>query len=560
MPSFQNTSLPRKKAGSGALAVKEMGGELNAQCPKPIPFSSHIWRMVGCAAALAIAFALYARSEKKIDRSHELRHRSFLLADELRQSSDDLTRMVRTYVITGDPIHKQHYQDILDIRDGKKPRPEAYARIYWDLVLKGGQTPRPDSKQSIPLLELMRQAGFTEEEFQRLGKAKANSDGLTILEFEAMKLVGSGGPEAEANRAKASRMLHDANYHQAKAAIMKPIDEFDVLMDERTLAAVQAAGKTSTIFRYVFVAFGLGLMFALWRLYAALSDTLGGSVDEVYAQIARIGSGDFSATIRVKAGRQNSVLAWLSEMQAKLNRSTQESKQAEAARDRLAIIIESTTDLVGVTDAAGNHLYLNRAGRNLLGVGLDEDITKTNSADFVPSPASHRSVTEGIPTAARLGIWSGEIVLLNRSGQEFPVSQVILAHKTAQGEVESFSTIMRDITARKRAEQRIADELNYSHTMLEASPLGIITYTAEGAAVSVNPAAAQVVGATVPQLGAQNFRSLESWKRSGMFEAADHALKTSQPQDLEAHFVTSFGKSVWLSCRFVPFRHKDRGH
>jgi signal transduction histidine kinase len=286
--------------------------------------------MVGCAAALALAFALYARSEKEIDRANELRYRSLLLADELRQSSDDLTRMVRTYVSTGDPIYKQHYQDILDIRDGKKPRPEGYARIYWDLVLIGGQAPRPDSKQAIPLLELMRQAGFTEEEFRRLDKAKANSDGLTIPEFEAMKLVESVGPEAAASRAEASRILHDAKYHEAKAAIMKPIDEFDVLVDERTLAAVRAAKKTSLIFRYIFVAFGLGLMVALWRLYAALNATLGGSVDEVYAHIAKIGSGDFSATIGVKKSGQNSVLTWLLETQAKLNRSDRERKRAEA--------------------------------------------------------------------------------------------------------------------------------------------------------------------------------------------------------------------------------------
>ena len=246
-----------------------------ALSPKPTQFSSHIWRTVGCAAALALAFALYARSEKEIDRANELRYRSLLLADELRQSSDDLTRMVRTYVFTGDPIYKQHYQDILDIRDGRKPRPEAYARIYWDLVLMGGPAPRPDSKEVIPLLELMRQAGFTEEEFRRLDKAKANSDGLTIPEFEAMELVDSVGPEAAASRAEASRMLHDAKYHEAKAAIMKPIDEFDMLVDERTLAAVRAATRTCLIFRYIFVAFGLALMVALWRLYAALNATLG---------------------------------------------------------------------------------------------------------------------------------------------------------------------------------------------------------------------------------------------------------------------------------------------
>lgn len=74
--------------------------------------------------ALAIAFAFYVCSEKQIDRANNLRHQSFLLADELRQSSDDLTRMARTYVVTGHPVYQQRYQAILDIRDGQQPRPE----------------------------------------------------------------------------------------------------------------------------------------------------------------------------------------------------------------------------------------------------------------------------------------------------------------------------------------------------------------------------------------------------------------------------------------------------
>src|SRR3972149_757201 len=170
-------------------------------------FSRGLLMSAGLGGLLALTFALYVRSEKQVDRAYELRHRSFLLADELRQSSDDLTRMVRTYVVTGDPVYKQHYQDILDIRDGKKPRPEAYWRVYWDLVLKGGQAPRPEGQQAIALLELMRQAGFSEEEFGKLAEAKANSDGLTVPEFEAMKLIESSGSEAEANRAKARMMM-----------------------------------------------------------------------------------------------------------------------------------------------------------------------------------------------------------------------------------------------------------------------------------------------------------------------------------------------------------------
>ena len=145
-------------------------------------FSSHLWLTLGMRVVFAAAFAVYAWAERKIGRANESRQQSFLLADELRQSPDDLTRMVRTYVVTGDPIYKQHYQEILDIQDGRKPRLIDYRNIYWDIVLGDDQRPRPPGLV-VPLLELMRGAGFTEEEFAKLAEAKTNSDTLTRTEF-----------------------------------------------------------------------------------------------------------------------------------------------------------------------------------------------------------------------------------------------------------------------------------------------------------------------------------------------------------------------------------------
>ena len=83
----------------------------------PSRFSRSLWLMVVVFVAFAVVFFFYVRSEKRIDEAHELRVHSYWLAQELRQSSDDLTRMVRSYVITGDPLFKLHYQEILDIRD-----------------------------------------------------------------------------------------------------------------------------------------------------------------------------------------------------------------------------------------------------------------------------------------------------------------------------------------------------------------------------------------------------------------------------------------------------------
>ena len=81
-------------------------------------------------AALLLASTLMAkRAGNALDAAYVNRYQSFLLADELRQSSDDLTRLARTYVVSSDAKWEQQYFEVLDIRNGKKPRPLAYERI-----------------------------------------------------------------------------------------------------------------------------------------------------------------------------------------------------------------------------------------------------------------------------------------------------------------------------------------------------------------------------------------------------------------------------------------------
>lgn len=206
--------------------------------------------------AFCVVFFAYIYSEKQIDRANELRIRSYLLAAELRQSSDDLTRMVRTYVITGDSIYKQHFQEILDIRNGKLPRPTSYNNIYWDLVLADNIRPRAYGEKK-PLLQLMKEASFTDEEFAELSKAKSNSDLLTHIEFAAMRLIEPTNETTEFNRNQASLMLNDLAYHKAKAGIMQPISNFNQMMDKRTLANLHYAETTALVLRTLVILFGV---------------------------------------------------------------------------------------------------------------------------------------------------------------------------------------------------------------------------------------------------------------------------------------------------------------
>src|SRR5688572_15145073 len=250
-------------------------------------FSRYLWLTLGMFVVFAATFVLYVWSEHQVEHANESRQQSYVLADELRQSSDDLTRMVRTYVATGAPIYKQYYQEILDIRDGKQPRPADYQNIYWDLVLADDKRPRPRG-QAVPLLELMRRAGFTEEEFAKLAEAKANSDALTSTEFAAMALIESASPPTDTRRARAIDMLFDADYHQAKASIMRPISQFHQIADERTRKAVHAATAHATRVRAAFILLGLLLVSLLWSTRRSLHAILGGSVDELHTRIAHL--------------------------------------------------------------------------------------------------------------------------------------------------------------------------------------------------------------------------------------------------------------------------------
>ena len=303
--------------------------------------SLHVAVVLPCL--LIAVFSVYVHSEKQVDQAQDRRYQSRLLAGELRQSSDDLTRMVRTYVLTGNRAFKQHYLDILDIRDGRKSRPTIGGGSYWDVMAHDGQPARPDGAK-VALLEVMQQAGFAADEFSKLAQAKAYSDTLTAIEFAAMVLVESAAPNQDARRLRAIQMLHDDDYHQFKADIMRPINEFLDLADRRTLRTVQEAEGKATLLLSLFVVVGLGLLLSLLRTFHTLRSTLGGSVDEVHAQIARIGQGHIAEPIAVAPGLSDSVLGWLAQTQHQLNDIEHARQESDTQLKRLAQLYAALSD------------------------------------------------------------------------------------------------------------------------------------------------------------------------------------------------------------------------
>ncbi|MDC0932905.1 ATP-binding protein [Arcobacteraceae bacterium] len=221
----------------------------------------------------------YQHSIKKLQFAYELQHRSFILADQLRQSSDDLTRMARTYVITANKKFEDQFHTVLDIRNGKVKRPENYNRIYWDFLTLDGDEAVLDGEQKS-LRKLMQESGFPKEELQLLYESAKQSDDLTHLETKAMNAVkgifqdknGNYTKKAQPDLKLAAQIMHSNEYHRAKINIMKPIDAFYKAFEKRTKKFVfEANEKVKKLESLASIAIFVLIVLVLFSFFILLS-------------------------------------------------------------------------------------------------------------------------------------------------------------------------------------------------------------------------------------------------------------------------------------------------
>lgn len=212
----------------------------------------------GSMAALYCLIILDSQREQ-IEQLIMRRVQGLVLADELRQSSDDLTRFARAYAATSDATYKENFQTVLDIRDGKAKRPLGYEHAYWDMKIVGGlENVEQGEAKSLELR--LREAGFQSDSAYTLHVAQEQSDVLAKIERDAFRLINDGYAD------EALKILYSNNYHRAKADIMEGIREFQKSTARQTAnqldEILKKAGQTNTII------FGLVLTSLLFGLLA----------------------------------------------------------------------------------------------------------------------------------------------------------------------------------------------------------------------------------------------------------------------------------------------------
>ena len=131
-------------------------------------------------------------------------------------------------------------------------------------------------------------------------------------------------------------------------------------------------------------------------------------------------------------------------------RNLQESLKAERT---LSALVENSRDFIGFASPQGQALFVNPAGRKLVGLEA-EQVKLTTPSDYI-AEADQELLRVGMASALEKGNWEGEMRFRNfKTGAVIPMFMHLFDVKDTQtGQRIGVATISRDITLRKHFEE-----------------------------------------------------------------------------------------------------------
>ncbi len=145
----------------------------------------------------------------------------------------------------------------------------------------------------------------------------------------------------------------------------------------------------------------------------------------------------------------------------KVLRDDTERATAEAELRMLKLLTEQSSDFIGVATPDGRALFLNEAGRKMVGLEDPEEVLKTQLMDYFLEEDKPFVREVILPTQEREGRWAGEFRFRHfKTGEAIPVHYNQFVIRDEKGSISGVATVTRDLRGEKQAEQRFTQIAN----------------------------------------------------------------------------------------------------
>ncbi len=272
-------------------------------------FSAILLLFVGINGLISL---LVLSAFDRVQAAQENRFDTLRQMDDLRREMDTLTRLVRSYAVTGETRYLTYYYAILAIREGDKPPVvDDEPATYWDRVVAGTTpfVPRSDGPRAS-LRARMVALGFDGAELEALERVLAEAEALKALEQVAFaatqglydpatgSFVSEGVPHPEL----AVGLVHGRDYDARRAQGAIAVAELKQRVDRRTSADVAEARAHLHDWIMAAIVGMVATALLVLRGFRTVHQRVLRPIGEMCAATGRLARGEYDARIAEVAG------------------------------------------------------------------------------------------------------------------------------------------------------------------------------------------------------------------------------------------------------------------
>lgn len=456
--------------------------------------------VINFALIFLILMSIYFiyESSSRLSSLESQRNLMQITVDELRQSSDDLTRFARLYAVSGDKQYKDSFNRVIDIRNGNAPRPKNYQQIYWDIFEPLRSQRHPDEKKQS-FKNKIYMLPFDEYEKAKLKEAEDNSNKLAEIEVEAFSSMiglfkdkkGNYSNYSKPDKERAVKMLFSKEYMLAKEKIMLPIDELFEHLKERIYSEVRKYEQRVDIYTNLLVVITFGsVIFYIASLLAIRKKYL---LPIIYLTKVIKAFKNGSVLPKEKPFYSDEVGYMIKEfysMSKKIKYDIELLHENEYEIKEYVKLIDQNI-ITSSTNLSGEITEVSEAFANISGYTKEE--LMGNKHSMVKHPDMPSSVYDELwDTILDNKTWRGEIKNRTKDGNYYWVNATIYPKYNINGDKIGYTAIRVDITDKKlveelllnskESEKKIQDYVTLvDHNIITSSTdlSGRITYVSE---------------------------------------------------------------------------------
>lgn len=222
----------------------------------------------------------------------------------------------------------------------------------------------------------------------------------------------------------------------------------------------------------------------------------------------------------------------------------------EASEKRFHTFFENEPEYCYMISLEGKIMDVNRAALKVLGYKKNELVGKTLESIYAP---------EALPKAKNLfkkwkktgKLKDEELMIIGKKGERRTVLLSANTVRDIDSNVLHSISIQRDITKRKKAEEKIKESERKYRELVELAPEGIVSVDTKGIITSCNIAGIEMSGYSKDEMVGKHFTKVGFYHakdKPGLLKIFNSVLRGKAPEPIEIECVRKDGTSFWVEA------------